>query len=98
MTRQWQAYDVTNTEANEATGEEWREIAMHRHDYHDITLSQNMRTGRWFGILRVRSVSGDDLPPGMGLDVADFSKPQELPEAVVAKLAEIATKEAKTCT
>jgi hypothetical protein len=95
MTRQWQAYDVTNTEANEATGEEWRELVLHRHEYHDITLSQNMRTGRWFGVLRVRSVSGDDLPAGMGLDVADFSKPQELPEKLAAKLAAIATKEAE---
>lgn len=93
MTRQWKAYDVTDHEANEATGEEWREIAMHRHDYHDITLSQNLRTGRWFGVLRVRNVSGDDLPVGMKLDVADFSKPHELPEALVAKLAAIANRE-----
>lgn len=93
MTRQWKAYDVTDTEANKVTGEEWREIAMHRHDYHDITLSQNLRTGRWFGVLRVRNVSGDDLPVGMKLDVADFSKPQELPEAIVAKLAAIANRE-----
>lgn len=93
MTRQWQCHDVTDHETNKVTGRGWREIVMHRHDYHDITLSQNLQTGRWFGILRVRNVSGDDLPVGMKLDVADFSKPQELPEAMVAKLAAIANRE-----
>ena len=88
MARQWQAYEMVSM------SEDYLDIAMHRHEYHDVVVTRHKPTGRWTGILRVSSVSRSTQELA---DISDFSKPQELPEFLVLKLAGIAIKEVETC-
>ena len=87
MTRQWQVYEMVSM------CPDYQDIAMHRHEYHDIVLTKHKPTGRWTGILRVCDVSRSTQEAA---DIHDFSKPQELPETLVLKLAAMALERMET--
>ena len=72
MARDWIINDLGDTGG-------YRDIVMHRHARHDITLSHENESGEWSGWLRV---SGDD--------VTDFGDPKDLPTALVNKLLKLA--------
>lgn len=72
MDRVWTAYDLGDTGG-------YRDIVMHRHARHDITLMQENESGEWSGWLRV---SGDDI--------TEFSDPKDLPTELVGKLLKLA--------
>ena len=72
MARDWIVNDLGDTGG-------YRDIVMHRHARHDITLSHENESGEWSGWLRV---SGDDI--------TDFGDPKDLPTALVDKLLKLA--------
>lgn len=72
MDRVWTVNDLGDTGG-------YRDIVMHRHNRHDITLMQENESGKWAGWLRV---SGDDI--------TEFSDPKDLPDALVCKLLKLA--------
>jgi len=72
MARDWIVYDLGDTGG-------YRDIVMHRHARHDITLSQESGSGEWSGWLRL---SGDDI--------TDFGDPKDLPTALVDALLKLA--------
>ena len=79
--REWQVYDVSDTHNG------YRDIVMHRHEYHDIVLMQESESGKWSGLLRVSSVSRDTQKMA---DISEFSDPKHLPDDLVDKLKTIA--------
>jgi hypothetical protein len=79
--RKWSVYETSDT------GHGYRDIVMHRHEYHDIVLMQEVESGAWSGLLRVSSVSRDTQQMA---DISDFSDPKDLPAALVGKLVNIA--------
>ncbi len=70
--RVWSVNDLGDTGG-------YRDIIMHRHARHDITLMQENESGEWSGWLRV---STDDI--------TEFSDPKDLPTALVGKLLKLA--------
>ena len=72
MSRDWIVYDLGDVGG-------YRDIVMHRHARHDITLSQENESGEWSGWLRL---SGDDI--------TDFGDPKDLPTVLVGRLLKLA--------
>ena len=70
--RVWSVNDLGDTGG-------YRDIIMHRHARHDITLMQENESGEWSGWLRV---STDDI--------TEFSDPKDLPTVLVGKLLKLA--------